>query len=804
MKDNRDLKILEILDREDVSARLRNAMRKAASEGLLPFETLYEYLQKKNDNIQSLFRIPKLGNKSVYELVEILDKYIEKITITETPVSASPQQIFSISIPAPYKNISLLNFIQNGHCSVRLSNALTGAIERKEFKAERLGDLEGMSIHALRSELWAVPNLGNKSINEFIDLLNTFLREHAAEFTLSEVDKYNQPLKQGAREEKSGFASLLENSGFSKLTVSEIIKKTPGIWVSKQEITLLKNLDPIYYSSTLFDLLVSISNDIYEVSEKIITNISLAPRLAGVLEDFYKFLLSDKDQKFNYSEYFKNHFSGMKEREVTVLLERLGGKELTLEELGEHFHLTRERIRQIESGAIKKYLQINRIGMYHLSKSLENYIKASKGVISVKTLESLYRVPAKELEVVLHFIVPSSGDGSLVRNGDHIVSRDFKFHEEQLFNDIKAFIYRNIGIDSKRLIAGIKFINRPILEYFIFKNKKMLSINDMGEIEFISSSASERAYIVLEAAGQPLHTREAVRLYSIIFKEDITEHALGSTFNRLTGALIVGPGTFALYSHIKLNPDEIKNIRDDVYKLISKEGRHLSSRVIFKHVCQTQPELRQKEPSFNFYMVHGIIQDDRRFLTKRGFMVGLPSFGDYIPLETEVSELVETNGPVSISGLIELLRPTRGELTNGSVRNCLVASDEIYLTAEKRQWDVAERVFRDPADIRRLQVAIRMAAYKETVALSSIYNRIRSTGIEYALGTILSIVWKDQDITLQGDYVRFDGTDAEIENYYATGEPATLWELDYRNHTEEKSVDTGLLDTLLKEFDLDV
>jgi len=58
------------------------------------------------------------------------------------------------------------------------------------------------------------------------------------------------------------------------------------------------------------------------------------------------------------------------------------------------------------------------------------------------------------------------------------------------------------------------------------------------------------------------------------------------------------------------------------------------------------------------------------------------------------------------------------------------------------------------------------------------------------------------DIVLERDRVRFDGADAEIERYCATGEPTTLWQLDYRNHTEEKSIDTGVLDALKKEFDL--
>lgn len=58
------------------------------------------------------------------------------------------------------------------------------------------------------------------------------------------------------------------------------------------------------------------------------------------------------------------------------------------------------------------------------------------------------------------------------------------------------------------------------------------------------------------------------------------------------------------------------------------------------------------------------------------------------------------------------------------------------------------------------------------------------------------------DIVSERDCVRFDGTDAEIERYYATVEPTTLWQLDYRKHAEEKSIDKGVLDTLKKEFDL--
>ncbi len=799
MKYNLDLKILEILEREQVSTRLYNSVLRAASEGGLPFESLSEYIQNKSDNIERLFLVPNLGKKGVAELISILDEYAKANIASNLSVFTSPHQIRSVTIPTPYKSFSLVNFLRACQCSVRLSNALTRAIEKKEFGAETLGDLEGKSLCTLRSELQNLPGFGQTSVDEFLNLLKDLVNGSVDELAFTGPELQSQSLQYESGYLKSEFVSLLENEGFANITVAEIIGKAPGL--SKQEETLLNKLDPVYRKSSLHQLLTSISDDIYEMSEKI-TDAKLAPRLVALLSDFYRFLLSKKSQVFRHDEYFANDLSGLEDREAKVLLARLGREGQTLEELGQRFGVTRERIRQVESKALTKYVKNNRISLFHLSESLEKYVKASKGVLSVEVVQRLYGVSRQKLDVALNFVVPASLDAWMARDGEYIISKDFTARQDQLFSDIEAFIYCHSGGDRKTLIKELDGVNRPVLEYFIFRHQKKFSISAEGKIDIVVNSASERARIVLASAGQPLHTSEATRLYKKIFKEEVTEHALGSTLNRLRDVLIIGPGTFALYAHLKLDSDDIDHIRDEAYKFILSEGRYVNSRIIFEHISRIRPELRQKEPHFNYYLVHGILQDDGRYRIGRGFMVGLPSYEDYLPLETEIAELVETHGPVSISEVMELLRPTRGELTNGSIRNSLVTCDGIYLTGEKRQWDVADRVFNDPADIRRLQAAIRMASYKESVALSSLYNRIRSTGIEYAVGTILSVVWKDPDITLERGCVRFDGTDTEIECYYATGEPTTLWQLDYRNHTEEKSVDTGVLDALMKEFDL--
>jgi len=56
-------------------------------------------------------------------------------------------------------------------------------------------------------------------------------------------------------------------------------------------------------------------------------------------------------------EAVKNALAVLSEREREVLEMRFGlvdGKEHTLEEVGQHFNVTRERIRQIESKALRK------------------------------------------------------------------------------------------------------------------------------------------------------------------------------------------------------------------------------------------------------------------------------------------------------------------------------------------------------------------------------------------------------------------------------------------------------------------
>ncbi len=82
--------------------------------------------------------------------------------------------------------------------------------------------------------------------------------------------------------------------------------------------------------------------------------------LGDLVED--KSVLSPPDTVIHISlkEQIEDALRGLPERETTVLRMRYGlgdGREYTLEEVGQHFNLTRERIRQIELKALKRLQQ---------------------------------------------------------------------------------------------------------------------------------------------------------------------------------------------------------------------------------------------------------------------------------------------------------------------------------------------------------------------------------------------------------------------------------------------------------------
>jgi len=100
------------------------------------------------------------------------------------------------------------------------------------------------------------------------------------------------------------------------------------------------------------------------VREPVSFDMSVGDKGEGTIADFIEdtFLPSPPDTviHIHLKEQIENSLSKLSDRETEILKMRFGlndGKEYTLEEVGERFNVTRERIRQIESKALKKLQQ---------------------------------------------------------------------------------------------------------------------------------------------------------------------------------------------------------------------------------------------------------------------------------------------------------------------------------------------------------------------------------------------------------------------------------------------------------------
>lgn len=164
-----DLSLNEFVDCcDDVSVRLYNAIRFAASEDRLPYRSLRDYLQAGPERIDEMLRLPSLGRKSVHEFDELATRAAAECdgdTLqTNQPALSSSDP--TLSIPAMFE-ISLPAFLaQQPAVSIRLKRAIESAVASEECPFSTvLAYLQAGGKR--RIQLCKMPNLGATSAKEF-------------------------------------------------------------------------------------------------------------------------------------------------------------------------------------------------------------------------------------------------------------------------------------------------------------------------------------------------------------------------------------------------------------------------------------------------------------------------------------------------------------------------------------------------------------------------------------------------------------------------------------------------------------
>lgn len=299
-------------------------------------------------------------------------------------------------------------------------------------------------------------------------------------------------------------------------------------------------------------------------------------------------------------------------RQGQIIERRFGlrdGKILTLAELGKIYGITRERVRQIEDGAIKELKKFIKSGILNdFLKVVNDHIKNMGGARRETLLLT-------DLQLLL-------GEKSSPVFDDQVkflleISGYPKYRAED--NDFYAYWYQKEA-EQKKIAA---FISK-LVKYMKIKKEKILSHASIDQ--------------VFNEAIKSRNLKDLVALNFI---------SLSKNFH------INNFGDFGLAEWAEINP---RTIRDWAYTVLKKEKNPLH----FTEIAKIIGEYKVVERKINPQTVHNeLIKSNKFVLVGRG-IYGLREFGCIPGTAKEVmARILKENGPLKPKELIDLVLKER-------------------------------------------------------------------------------------------------------------------------------------------------
>lgn len=278
---------------------------------------------------------------------------------------------------------------------------------------------------------------------------------------------------------------------------------------------------------------------------------------------------------FNPPEILANLFKILNDREKTILKKRYGlsdGTEKTLEEIGQEFKVTRERIRQIENSAIQK----------------------------VKTHQDKEKILTDAQEGILKILEKHGG----ILREDSLIAKLLIYSNENLENKLIAKFIIN------HLLSEKIHLNSENKNYY--KAWKLLSFS----VDFLDETIDYLTNFFAKH-NKPLTSEKLLGLFKAeeFFKkneEKLSEQSLMS-FLEITKKIENNPlGEWGLADWGLIN---LKKINDKIYLVLKNEGKPMH----FKKIAEKINEILPVKKKANAATIHNeLILDDKYILIGRG------------------------------------------------------------------------------------------------------------------------------------------------------------------------------------------
>lgn len=318
--------------------------------------------------------------------------------------------------------------------------------------------------------------------------------------------------------------------------------------------------------------------------------------------------------KTNLGQLINKVLAVLTPREREVVEKRWGlkdGQVLTLAEVGYNYGITRERVRQIEAGALDKLQQLVKTGgLKDFFATVDSHLKVVGGL----RRESL-------LLDDLKFLLRESSIAGTLGNKVKLLldlSKSLGYSPED--GDFHSYWF----VSPEERQKAIGFVNK--LVKFLEKNKQALMDNP----------ATVKG--VIKEAAVSYNLKEAVALNYI----SLSKHFHVSQY-----------GDFGLAKWSEVNPT---TVRHWAYLVLRKEKKPLH----FMEIAKAINRVRKEAKLANAQTVHNeLIKDGRFVLVGRG-MYGLQEFGLMPGTARDViGRLLKTHGPQRSKELLKLVKKER-------------------------------------------------------------------------------------------------------------------------------------------------
>jgi len=307
-----------------------------------------------------------------------------------------------------------------------------------------------------------------------------------------------------------------------------------------------------------------------------------------------------------------NLLSNLSSRQREVIERRyglFGKKRETLENIGEHFGITRERVRQIQNNALK-----------HIQKKLEG--KEIKEIFNYfeNYLFSVGGVRRKDL------VLKALGNSALENEISFLISLDKKILE--IKESEKFYSFYSLGEELSQKIVSIC----DNLENYLNKEKKLLSKEDIFKLfpsekseaifsaieisknikesylqgygltswpEVSPKAINDRIYIVLEKEGKPLHFRKITEICNNLFANNSKKFIVQTVHNELIRDkrfVLVGRGIYAL----KKWGYEEGTVKELIFKILKESNKPLTRDEILEKILK-QRQIKPTTVLVNLY-----------------------------------------------------------------------------------------------------------------------------------------------------------------------------------------------------------